>query len=90
MTHGNGVGNVSVRCSTMARARLFPRVQRIPICKPGLATVEGNTTTEGGGATHTHLGSTADDGGEHTHEITLDSLAFKPPYYALCYIMKIA
>ena len=39
----------------------------------------------GGGATHTHTGSTADSAGsEHTH--TLDN---RPKYYALAYIMYI-
>lgn len=43
----------------------------------------------GGGLEHTHTGSTAVANGDHTHSITLDRDLVKPPYYALCYIMKI-
>lgn len=53
-------------------------------------TVEGLTSLVGGGGTHTHAGSTAADNGLHTHDITLDTVDLKPPYYALCFIMKIA
>ena len=55
----------------------------------GGAVMEGNTTTEGGDGSHGHPGSTADEGGAHTHDITLDNVAFKPSYYALCFLMKI-
>jgi hypothetical protein len=51
---------------------------------------QGLTETIGGGAAHTHEGSTADLGGAHTHDISLDDVEILPPYFALCYIMKIA
>jgi hypothetical protein len=44
----------------------------------------------GGGGTHTHAGSTAANAGVHSHDITIDMELVKPPYYALCYIQKIA
>lgn len=56
----------------------------------GSGTTEGLTAAIGGGDSHTHAGSTADLGGEHTHDITLDEITVLPPYYALCFIMKIA
>lgn len=52
------------------------------------AGVEGYTTLVGGGEAHTHTGVTV-AGGEHTHDLTLDDVSIMPPYFALCYIMKI-
>jgi hypothetical protein len=42
----------------------------------------------GGNQPHTHTGNTTDSG-SHTHDLTLDEVTYLPPYYALCYIMKI-
>lgn len=53
------------------------------------ALMEGFTETIGGGAAHTHAGSVTETGGTHDHDITLDAATLLPPYYALCYIMKI-
>jgi hypothetical protein len=52
------------------------------------AGVEGLTTDTGGGDPHTHTGATTDSG-SHTHDLTLDDATVIPPYYALCFIMKI-
>jgi hypothetical protein len=51
-------------------------------------TTQGLTQTIGGGAEHTHTGNTTESGA-HTHDLTLDDVSIIPPYYALCYIMKI-
>lgn len=42
----------------------------------------------GGGAAHTHAGSTASDG-IHNHVVNNPSASTYPPYYALCYIMRV-
>lgn len=42
----------------------------------------------GGGAGHTHTGAAASSGA-HTHTITTGAGSSLPPYFALCYIMKI-
>lgn len=42
----------------------------------------------GGGDGHTHTGSAASNGA-HTHTITTGAGSSLPPYFALCYIMKI-
>jgi hypothetical protein len=52
------------------------------------AHYEGETESIGGGAEHTHTGNTANSGA-HSHDLTLDDISILPPYYALCYIMKI-
>lgn len=63
--------------------------QRIDTTDGGLG-VEPKTTTVGAGDPHTHTGSTASDDGIHSHDITLDDVVSLPPYFALCFIMKIA
>lgn len=47
-----------------------------------------STSSVGSGDAHTHTGNTTDSG-SHTHDLTLDDATLLPPYYALCYIMKI-
>lgn len=49
---------------------------------------EGLTTDTGDGGAHSHA-LTVDNGGDHSHDLTLDNATIMPPYYALCYIMKI-
>lgn len=51
-------------------------------------TVQGLTEQIGGGAGHTHTGNTTDSGA-HAHNISVDPANNLPPYYALCFIMKI-
>ena len=63
--------------------------QRIDTTSGGLG-VEPKTTTEGAGNPHTHSGSTAVLGGAHSHDISLDDVGILPPYFALCFIMKVA
>lgn len=47
---------------------------------------QSKTSTEGGGAAHSHSGTTNAGGGvTPTGSVTLDN---RPPYFALCYIMK--
>jgi len=52
------------------------------------AGVEGLTSLVGGGLPHTHTGNTTTSGA-HTHDLTLDDVSVMPPYYVLCFIMKI-
>lgn len=51
-------------------------------------TLEAQTSDSGGGAGHTHTGATTESGA-HSHDLTLDDATILPPYYALCFIMKI-
>ncbi len=88
--HGSGVCDAGSNCFNHGSLAAVPTSPKQFDTNSGTGTTEGYTTTVGGNATHTHLNSAADEGGEHTHEITLDSLDLKPPYYALCFIMKIA
>jgi hypothetical protein len=87
--HGNGIndGNStlflhgSLPASGMASARVDTH--------GGAVSTEGYTTDSGGGQSHTHTGSTAQLGGSHTHDITLDNVSHKPTYFALCFLMKV-
>lgn len=61
--------------------------------RDGASTSGPYTSTEGGGAAHSHSISsdgdhthTTDTAGGHTHTATVDTL---PPYYALAYIMRL-
>lgn len=50
-------------------------------------TLEGNTTSVGGGQSHTH-GLTIDNGGNHTHAFAGTAGDARPPFYVLAFIMK--
>jgi hypothetical protein len=50
-------------------------------------TIEGWTSTEGGGEAHSHL-LTVDSGGSHTHSGDTTPGSSIPPYFALLYIMR--
>lgn len=50
---------------------------------------QGNTETIGGNQQHTHAGSTAAIAGAHTHVMNNIAANGLPPYYALCYIMRV-
>lgn len=52
-------------------------------------TMEGWTSQDGGGEAHTHAGSSADSAGSHTHAMNNVAASSLPPYYALCYIMRV-
>lgn len=49
---------------------------------------EGLTGFTGGGDAHTHT-ITLDAGGAHTHPLSVDNASSLPPYYSLCFIMKV-
>ena len=75
--------------------RLFPRGtapasggERSIVDDTNTPAFEGLTSDTGNGDPHTHTGVTTDSGA-HTHDITLDDISLLPPYYALCFIMKI-
>lgn len=85
--HANGVGNtdatIFVYGSTSGTA-------------PGetqqngstASTMQGWTGYSGSGSTHTHTGAVT-GGGDHTHTLNNPSASSLPPYYALCYIMRV-
>lgn len=50
---------------------------------------EGVTGAAGSGDPHAHTASSA-SAGSHAHAVTVDSTDILPPFYALCYIMRIA
>ena len=86
--HGNGIGQDDTQ-ALLYGTQAASNGQNMTT-NTANALMEGFTETIGGDATHTHTGSTADNGGAHTHDITLDAVGILPPYFALCYIMKIA
>lgn len=49
----------------------------------------GLTSSVGSGSDHSHTASAADDG-VHNHTVNNASASSYPPYYALCYIMRVA
>lgn len=49
---------------------------------------EGQTKTAGGSDAHNH-GLSLDNDGTHTHDAASELTSHLPPYYALCYIMKV-
>ena len=51
----------------------------------GALAIGSNTANAGGGQTHTHSLSIEGESA-HTHSFTVANA--RPPYYALCYIMK--
>jgi len=55
--------------------------------KSGQGTIQGLTEDVGGGEAHSH-GLQLEQGGAHTHESDAVAVDLRPPYYALCYIMK--
>lgn len=87
--HGNGA---CYDQSSIYNHGTIPAVPTSPRMIDGTGspgTLEGLTTTDGGGLGHGHSGSVADLGGTHSHDITLDDVGILPPYFALCFIMKI-
>lgn len=49
---------------------------------------EGVSSSTGGGAAHAHSASSG-NAGTHSHTLTVAAQNNLPPYYALCYIMKV-
>lgn len=88
--HGGGLGYNQSSVFAYGTRALSTTTPRMLDGTGSPGTLEGFTSTDGGGEEHTHSGSTAVEGGEHSHDISLDDVTILPPYYALCYIMKIA
>ena len=89
--HGNGVADAGGLFFNHGSFAASPTTGENPQNNhdnPG--TIEGWTTNTGGGDSHTHEDSSTSNDGAHSHDITLDDVSFLPPYFALCYIMKIA
>jgi hypothetical protein len=78
---GPGMFNHGSRAAT-------PAASREPSAGKDSGTVEGLTELAGGGNEHSHTGTTTESGA-HSHDLTLDDVSIMPPYFALCYIMKI-
>jgi hypothetical protein len=87
--HGNGVADAGGHFFNHGTLPASPTCSENPQNSNNSGTIEGYTTTDGEGDEHTHTGATTESG-EHTHEITLDEVESIPPYFALCFIMKIA
>jgi hypothetical protein len=60
-----------------------------PVAGGGTQIIVRNVTASETGHTHPTMG-TADSAGAHTHTATAESIDLLPPYYALCFIMRIA
>ena len=89
--HGNGVADAGGLWFNHGSFAASPTTSENPQNNhdnPG--TIEGWTANTGGGDSHTHEDSQTSNDGAHSHDITLDDVSFLPPYFALCYIMKIA
>lgn len=88
--HGNGVADAGGLFFNHGTLPANPTMGENPQNSSNPGTIEGYTTTDGEGESHTHTGSAASDSGAHSHDITLDEMTVTPPYFALCFIMKIA
>lgn len=88
--HPNGMCDDSGNMFNHGSIAASPAAPGEPTRGNDSGTVEGLTGVVGSGDGHTHAGSTADLGGAHSHDISLDDVTILPPYFALCFIMKIA
>lgn len=88
-THWNGMTDDGPGMFNHGSRPAAPAADREPSAGKDSGTVEGLTEVTGGDAAHTHTGNTTESG-LHTHDITLDEVVSLPPYFALCFIMKIA
>ncbi len=89
--HLHGCGVVSDRATHFNHGTIAadPTTNRQFQGQNGTSNLEGITTEVGGGSQHTHMGSTADTGGAHTHPVEVSNSDNVPVYYALCFIMKV-
>jgi hypothetical protein len=87
--HANGVCDAGPNCFNHGSIAASPPAPKQFDTNSGTGSVEGISTNTGGGGTHTHEDSETAMGGDHAHDLTLDAATLLPPYYALCYIMKI-
>lgn len=88
--HSSGVCDENVQHFNHGNIPASPSTARGIAGTSSTGDIEGLSGVVGDGDGHTHAGSVADLGGSHTHDITLDDVDSLPPYFALCYIMKIA
>jgi hypothetical protein len=87
--HGNGVGDDDGQTFNHGTLPAVPNAsEQVSNLGSSAGTVEGYTTEEGENAAHSHTGSTTSSGA-HSHDLTLDDVTILPPYFALCFIMKI-
>src|SRR3990167_544139 len=85
--HLNGATHSSDAIYNHGTAAANPTTGRRIDGNSGSGTVEGYTTTVGGGASHSHT-SSSDNQGNHSHGISVDANSNLPPYHGLAYIMK--
>lgn len=85
--HGNGVSDDNVGTLFTYGTKTAPIGGNINN-DPGTNTTQGLTETIGGDGGHSH-GATADPVPDHTHTLNNASASSLPPYYALCYIMRV-
>ena len=88
-SHVNGVCDQAGLFFNHGTVAANPTTAQQPQNSGSGGTIEGITGNTGGGASHTHEDSETAPGGDHAHDLTLDAATLLPPYYALCYIMKI-
>lgn len=85
--HANGIGNtdntIYVYGTTSGTS-----VGEVQQNGSTAGTMQGWSGYSGSGSTHTHTGSVT-GGGDHTHTVDNPSASSLPPYYALCYIMRV-
>jgi hypothetical protein len=88
--HGNGVTDSGFNLFNHGTLAAAPATPSSIDDNGATGSIEGYTTDTGGGAAHGHAGSTAADAGSHTHTLNNVAASVLPPYYALCYIMRVA
>lgn len=87
--HSNGVGDDDGQTFNRGFIAAVPTSpEQVSNTGSSAGTIEGLTSDVGGGEAHTHTGATTSSGA-HTHDLTLDDVSVLPPYFALCFIMKI-
>lgn len=88
--HSNGVCDQGGLFFNHGNIVASPSTEQQPQNSGAGGTLEGLTGNTGGGNAHTHEDSATSNDGVHSHDITLDDVENLPPYFALCFIMKIA
>lgn len=87
--HGNGVCDNITTLYNHGTLSASPNTSGSIESNGSTGTTEGYTTNVGSGNAHGHSGSTADNGGSHTHTLNNVAASSLPPYYALAYIMRV-
>lgn len=86
--HGNGVCDNIPDLYNHSTLTASPATSAAIESNGATGDVEGYTTTVGSGDGHNHTASTG-SAGSHTHVLNNASASSLPPYYALCFIMRV-